>query len=60
MLIATSLAKYKFVNEKMLTASLFAKYKWIGENMKSCVIIAQDFLCKSIKNENYTIITQKN
>lgn len=27
MLIAMSLAKYKFVNEKMLTASLFAKYK---------------------------------
>ena len=59
MLIATSLAKYKFVNEKMLTASLFAKYKWIGENIKSCVITAQDFFKMKTTQETTQEITQE-
>lgn len=33
MLIATSLARYKFVNEKMLIATLLARYKCAGEKM---------------------------
>ena len=33
MWIATSLARYKFVNEKMLIAPLLAEYKWVGGKM---------------------------